>query len=67
MAILGVDDFKSKLVGGGARGNLFKCTVNFPGYAAGRNDGWSSMMDGWSTYSIDHLRLNYIVDFYAPY
>ena len=35
MAILGVDDFKSKLVGGGARGNLFKCTVNFPSYAAG--------------------------------
>ena len=35
MAILGVDDFKSKLVGGGARSNLFKATVNFPGYAAG--------------------------------
>jgi hypothetical protein len=35
MAILGVDDFKSKLVGGGARANLFKATVNFPGYAGG--------------------------------
>ena len=35
MAILGVDDFKSKLVGGGARANLFKATVNFPGYALG--------------------------------
>ena len=35
MAILGVDDFKSKLVGGGSRANLFKATVNFPGYAAG--------------------------------
>lgn len=35
MAILGVDDFKSKLVGGGARSNLFKATVNFPGYAGG--------------------------------
>lgn len=35
MAILGVDDFKSKLTGGGARANLFKATVNFPGYAAG--------------------------------
>lgn len=35
MAILGVDDFKAKLVGGGARSNLFKATVNFPGYAAG--------------------------------
>ena len=29
MAILGVDDFKSKLVGGGSRANLFKATVNF--------------------------------------
>ena len=35
MAILGVDDFKSKLVGGGARANLFKATVNFPAYAGG--------------------------------
>lgn len=35
MAILGVDDFKSKLVGGGARSNLFKVTCNFPGYAGG--------------------------------
>jgi len=35
MAILGVDDFKSKLVGGGARSNLFKATINFPSYAAG--------------------------------
>ena len=30
MAILGVDDFKSKLKGGGARANLFKATLNFP-------------------------------------
>ena len=35
MAILGVDDFKSKLTGGGARANLFKATINFPGYAGG--------------------------------
>src|SRR6056300_1630782 len=35
MAILGVDDFKSKLRGGGAHPNLFKATVNFPGYAGG--------------------------------
>jgi hypothetical protein len=35
MAILGVDDFKSKLIGGGARPNLFKATVNFPAYAGG--------------------------------
>jgi hypothetical protein len=35
MAILGVDDFKAKLRGGGARPNLFKATINFPAYAAG--------------------------------
>jgi hypothetical protein len=35
MAILGVDDFKSKLRGGGARPNLFKVTLNFPVYAGG--------------------------------
>ena len=35
MAILGVDDFKSKLRGGGARPNLFKATVNFPAEAGG--------------------------------
>jgi hypothetical protein len=30
-----VDDLKAKLVGGGARANLFKATLTFPGYAAG--------------------------------
>ena len=35
MAILGINDFKSKLVGGGARNNLFKVTCNFPAYARG--------------------------------
>jgi len=35
MAILGVDDFKSKLRGGGARANMFKATLNFPAYAGG--------------------------------
>jgi len=35
MAILGVDDFKAKLRGGGARPNLFKATINFPAYANG--------------------------------
>ena len=35
MAILGIDDFKSKLTGGGARANMFKVTANFPGYAGG--------------------------------
>ena len=32
MAILGVDDMKAKLVGGGARPNLFKVTMSFPAY-----------------------------------
>jgi hypothetical protein len=35
MATLGVDDFKAKLIGGGARPNLFKATLNFPAYAGG--------------------------------
>jgi hypothetical protein len=35
MAVLGVDDFKSKLRGGGARPNLFKASLNFPAYAGG--------------------------------
>ena len=35
MAILGVDDFKSKLRDGGARPNLFQVTINYPGFANG--------------------------------
>ena len=35
MAILGVDDFKSKLTGGGARSNLFKVEMGWPGGVAG--------------------------------
>lgn len=35
MANLGINDFKAKLKGGGARPNLFKATLNFPGYAQG--------------------------------
>ena len=35
MAVLGVDDFKAKLRGGGARPNLFKVTVNYPAVAGG--------------------------------
>ena len=36
MAILGVDDFKSKLTGGGTRANLFKVEMGWPaGIAAG--------------------------------
>jgi hypothetical protein len=46
MAILGVDDFKAKLRGGGARPNLFKATVNFPGYAGGDVELTSFMCKG---------------------
>jgi len=35
MATFRVDDFKSKMVGGGSRPNLFRATINFPGYAGG--------------------------------
>lgn len=38
-----VDDFKAKLAGGGARPNLFRCTVNFPGYAGGNSELTSFM------------------------
>jgi hypothetical protein len=38
MAILGINDFKSKLIGGGARNNLFKVTCNFPAYAQGNTE-----------------------------
>jgi|TARA_B110001454_G_C12525017_1_gene352707 hypothetical protein len=37
MAILGIDDFKSKLSGGGARPSLFKATVNFPTFVESAN------------------------------
>ena len=46
MAILGVDDFKSKLIGGGARANMFKVTCNFPGYAAGNVELTSFLCKG---------------------
>lgn len=46
MAILGVDDFKSKLVGGGARPNLFKVTLNFPAYAGGDVELTSFLVKG---------------------
>lgn len=35
MAILGVDDFKAKLQGGGARPNLFKVNLTFPTFVSG--------------------------------
>ena len=41
-----VDNFKSKLVGGGARANLFKVTLTFPGYAEGDSELSSFMCKG---------------------
>ena len=38
MAILGVNDFKSKLRGGGARPNLFKATITAPVWVGGDNE-----------------------------
>ena len=35
MAILGIDDFKSKLTGGGARTTLYKATINYPSFVGG--------------------------------
>ena len=40
---LNIEDFKAKLVGGGARANLFKVICNFPG-AAGGNSELASFM-----------------------
>ena len=35
MSTFKIDSLKGKLQGGGARANLFKATLNFPGYAGG--------------------------------
>jgi hypothetical protein len=43
---LNVDDFKAKLVGGGARANLFKVICNFPGVAGGNSELASFMIKG---------------------
>lgn len=44
----GIDSFKGKLVGGGARPNLFKVLVNFPGSVNGNNELASFMIKGAS-------------------
>lgn len=43
---LNVDDFKAKLVGGGARANLFKVIINFPAYAGGNSETTSFLCKG---------------------
>ena len=43
---LNVDDFKAKLVGGGARPNLFKVICNFPAVAGGNTELASFMIKG---------------------
>ena len=30
-----ISDFKSRMIGGGARANQFKCTLTFPEYVSG--------------------------------
>jgi len=45
MAILGVDDFKAKLRGGGARPNLFQVTINYPGFAEGNSELTSFLVE----------------------
>lgn len=45
-ATLGVDDFKAKLIGGGARPNLFRVTMGFPLYARGNPEQCSFMIKG---------------------
>jgi len=46
--VLGVDDFKAKLKGGGARPNLFKVILNFPSYAEANTELASFMCKGAS-------------------
>ena len=45
MAILGVDDFKAKLRGGGARPNLFQVTINYPAFADGNPELTSFLVE----------------------
>ena len=49
MAILGVDDFKAKLRGGGARPNLFQVTINYPGFADGNPELTSFLVEAAGT------------------
>ena len=41
-----IDDFKTKLTGGGARPNLFKAIVNYPAFANGDSELTSFMIKG---------------------
>ena len=46
MATLNIDDFKAKLIGGGARANLFQVICNFPAFAQGDVELTSFMCKG---------------------
>jgi hypothetical protein len=48
MATQGINDFKAKLVGGGARANLFRVLCNFPTFAGGSTELASFMIKGAS-------------------
>lgn len=41
---LNIDDFKAKLIGGGARPNLFRVTCNFPSFTGGNSEFASFMI-----------------------
>jgi hypothetical protein len=41
---IGINEFKSKLTGGGARSNMFKVTCNFPAFAGGSSELASFMI-----------------------
>lgn len=44
----GIDDFKAKLTGGGARPSMFKVICNFPAFAGGNSELASFMIKGAS-------------------
>ena len=46
MSTFKIDSLKGKLQGGGARANLFKATINFPGYAGGNSELTSFLCKG---------------------
>lgn len=48
MVDLSIDSFKAKLVGGGARANLFRVTQNFPAFAQGDVELTSYMINSAS-------------------
>ena len=44
MAVLRVDDFRSRMTGGGARANLFSVIFTYPGYVGGGDGDLTNLM-----------------------